>query len=899
MLKKILLIDGNALLFRAFYSSQGRVLLTTKNGTPTNAIYSFINMIFNIMKKNDYFDIKVAFDKGKKTFRHEKLTSYKAGRKKTPKELIDQFPIAREFLSSAQIDWFEIEGYEADDIIGTISDKYKNNSEYEIHILSNDQDMYQLIADNIFVISPQTGTSDILVYDKQKLYEKWGITPEQVIDYKGLRGDSSDNIKGVNGIGEIGAKELLKEYKNLENIYQNIDEISLTKKQKLIEGKDDAFLSREISTIILNVPILSFSMQKLEINFIELKSFFSKYEMVSFIKKYISQDLQNRDVKAAPNYQVITRWKPEFNDEVNYVYLETLEQNYHRPDLIGMGIINSKGNFIYFFDIMDGKTIFNWRDEIIDKEFQKFLLTKEFKTYDIKKTIFCLRYAGYQINEENFIYDMMIAAYVLNSNVKSNFESHVHAIDSSIEINTFEEVFGKGVKKTKQINNGIKSDYLISHALIIKTLEEKILQQLKESEQFVLYNQIELPLSFVLLSMEQEGIFIDKDELRSQTQHILELLTTTEKNATQTIKNMGFEEINFASPKQLKELLFDKLKLPTNKKGSTDREVLEGLVDTHPIINEILMIRKYQKLYTTYLKGFEKYIFANNKVHTIYNQTLTNTGRLSSQDPNLQNISIRDDEQKKVRKIFITKPGDSFLSFDYSQIELRVLADYVDETALISAFNNNIDIHELAARKIFNLSNDQKISAEQRRVAKVFNFGILYGLTKFGLAKDLKISHNEAQNYIDAYNKTFPKIELYKEEIINFAISNGYVKMISNRRRYIYELQSKEHMVKEFGKRAAINAPIQGTAADIIKVAMVNVYKKLKEINSSAKIVAQVHDELILTVKTSEIDKIKKIVEEIMNDSYNQLLEISNKNRKAKVPLEVKGSFGDSWYNLK
>lgn len=897
MTKKILLVDGNALLFRAFYSSYGRTALTTKDGTPTNAVYSFINMLFNIDQKNQYFDIKVAFDKGKKTFRHDKLEDYKAGRAKTPPELILQFPIVREFLTAANIDWFEIENYEADDIIGTMACKIKHEQACEIHILTSDQDMYQLIDSNVFVLSPQTGTSDLMFYDAQKLFEKWGIRPEQVIDYKGLRGDASDNIKGVAGIGEKGAKELLQQYESIESIYENIAEIKGAKQTKLIEGKENAFLSKEIATIHLDVPGLKFNIRETQINFNVLKNFFIKYEMNSLVKKYSYET--EPTVAQKIEYKQISKWNPQFNDEVNYIYLESLDENYHRPDLIGLGISNSKGNFVYIFDIMSEKTIFNWQDDVIDEDLQKFLLTKTFKTYDVKKTLYVLRDLGYQINPQAFTYDMMIAAYVLNSNVKSNFESHVNLIDSSIELKTFEEVFGKGVKRTKQIDKEVRNNYLVTRAEVIKKLEAEIITKLQESEQFELYQEIELPLSFVLLDMEIEGVMIDKKELKKQTELVLVLLNDFEQRAAALVAEAGFEPINFASPKQLKELLFDKLSLPDHKKGSTDREVLELLEGTHPIVEEILKIRKYQKLYSTYLKGFEKFIFFDNKVHTIYNQTLTNTGRLSSQDPNLQNISIRDPEQRNVRKIFITEPGYSFLSYDYSQIELRVLADFADEKVLIEAYNNHIDIHELAARNIFNIPSEQKVDADQRRIAKVFNFGILYGLTKFGLAKDLKISQAEAQRYIDAYNKTFPQVESYKQKIVAFGLENGFVTTEAKRRRYIYELQSSNYMLKEFGKRAAINAPIQGTAADIIKVAMVDVHKKLIELNSSAKLVAQIHDELIIKVKDEEITKYQEIIKTIMDNSYNRLLQIVNQNREAKVPLEVNGAVGNTWFDLK
>ncbi|AHI53216.1 DNA polymerase I [Spiroplasma culicicola] len=900
MTKKILLVDGNALIFRAFYSSFGRATLTTRDGTPTNAVFSFINMLFNIMNKNNYFDIKVAFDKGKKTFRHDKLESYKDGRKKTPPELIKQFPIVREFLTQANIDWYEYEGYEADDIIGTISYMLKDNLDYQVDILTSDQDMYQLISQNTFVLSPQTGTSDILVYDKQKLFEKWGISPEQVIDYKGLRGDSSDNIKGVAGIGEKSAKELLQEFGDLDNLYLNVDKIKGAKQQKLIDGKEDAFLSKEIATIYTGVEIDNFEFRETQVNFDSLKDFFTKYEMNSMIRKYCNDVAQSEvDVKSQIQYQIIDKWESNFSAEINFINLEILNDNYHNYDIVGFAIVNSKGNFFYTFNNAEEVNIFNWQESNVDEALAKFLLNSKFYTYDVKKTIYVLEDLGYKLNYDNFVFDMMIACYVLNSNVKSNFESHLNLVNSELLIATSEEIFGKGVKRSKNIDQKIKVEYVISKAMIISQIYEDIITQLKETNQYELYQQIELPLSFVLLKAEQEGVLIDRDELKIQTANVLTALEKVESEAQDIIKEAGFEAINLASPKQLKELLFDNLNLRNWKKGSTDKEVLDELINDHPIIEKILLFRKYSKLYSTYLSGFEKYIYSDNKVHTIYHQTLTNTGRLSSVEPNLQNISVRDELQKEVRKIFITPKGYSFMSIDYSQIELRVLADIANEEVLIDAYENNIDIHELAARNIFNLDASKPVGAEQRRVAKVFNFGILYGLTKFGLAKDLKISHKEATDYIEAYNKTFPKIINYKADILEFCKKQGYVETMANRRRYIYELQNSNKMVQEFGKRAAINAPIQGTAADILKVAMVEIYKKILLNNSEIKIVAQIHDEIILLVQEDKVETYKQTIVDIMNNAYNQLLTISNKNRISKVKLDVNVSCAKNWYELK
>ncbi|WP_339020616.1 DNA polymerase I [Spiroplasma endosymbiont of Atherix ibis] len=898
MKNKFLLVDGNALIFRAFYSSYGRATLTTKSGIPTNAVYSFINMLMNIIEKNDYYCVKVAFDKGKKTFRHDKLKDYKVGRAKTPSELIMQFPIVREFLTNANIDWFEADNYEADDIIGTISKILESNEEAETHILTSDQDMYQLISEKTYVLSPQIGTSNLIVYNKEKLFEKWGITPEQVIDYKGLRGDSSDNIKGVLGIGEKTAKELLQEFKTLENIYDNIDQIKGTKQLKLILGKEDAFLSKEIATIHKDMNLEKINFNKTEINFANLRDFFIRYEMNSLLKKYSSKNEEStNEVKL--EYKVLDKWNNKFDDDENYIYLETLNHNYHTSDVIGMSIVNSKGNFYYSFNTSKEINIFNWTDSVTDEQFQVFLINSKFKTYDIKKTVIALKKMGYKIKPELFIYDMMIACYVLNSNIKSSFEQHVIMIDPSNEIKTFEEIFGKGVKKTHLIDEKIKMDYLVSKSLFIKKYEKEIIEQLQKNNQTNLYEKIELPFAKVLIDMEVEGIQVDKQELAKQEQEILELLNNLEVEIKTDLKDFVDENFNIGSPKQLKELLFDKLKLHDYKKGSTDRETLNLLENKHPIISKIIAFRKYSKLYSTYLKGFEKFVHPDNKVHTVFNQTLTNTGRLSSTYPNMQNISIRDEEQKNVRKIFVTNEDNIYLSFDYSQIELRVLADIVKEEKLIEIFSMNRDIHSEAARSIFNLKEDEQVSSEQRRVAKVFNFGILYGLSDFGLAKDLKISIPQAKEYIKAYYKAFPQILKFKEEVIKFGYENGYVETQANRRRYIYELNNSNYMIKQFGERAAVNAPIQGTAADILKVAMVNVFENLNKNKLKSKMIAQIHDEIILLVKKSELEVVKNMVLSIMKEAYNYLLKISNKNRVALVKLEINYSQARDWFNLK
>ncbi|AKU79410.1 DNA polymerase I [Spiroplasma turonicum] len=895
-MEKYLLVDGNSLLFRAFYSSFGRVTLTTTSGLPTNAVYSFINMLFNLNNNYNYDCILVAFDKGKKTFRHDKLPSYKEGRQKTPPELVTQFPIVREFLSAAKISWYEIENYEADDIIGTMSKKLESKDDVLIHILTSDQDMYQLISDKTFILSPQTGTSDLIIYDKNQLKEKWGISPEQVTDYKGLRGDQSDNIKGVPGIGEKTAKELLNEFENLESIYENIDKIKGAKKVKLETYKEDAFLSKEIATIFLDVNI-DFNLHCSNIDYESLKPFLQKYEMNSLVKKYCLNLIKEED---EPNvdYKVVNEWNDSYSDYENSIYIELLNDNYHLPDVVGFSISNSKGNF-YFDNIgNDEVNLFNWKQNRIDEGFQKFLLNNKFNSYDIKKTIITLNKLGYKVNDDNFIYDMMLASYVLNSGVKSNFESHTLLIKPDTDIKTFEEVFGKGAKKTKEVDNKLKQEYLVKKSVLIKDLKQLTLERLSESQQLELYQEIELPFSKVLISMELEGILIDKAELNNQSINILDKINELELVLRNAFKDYIDSDFNINSPKQLKELLYDKLNLPDLNKGSTDKETLEKLVDYNNEVEKILLLRKYQKLYSTYLKGFEKYIYSDKKIHTIFNQTLTTTGRLSSVYPNIQNISIRDEMQKEFRKIFICEEGFTFLSFDYSQIELRVLADVANVSSLLTSFKNNKDIHEEAARKIFGLDDNVEVSKDMRRIAKTFNFGILYGLSDFGLAKDLNISIKEAKEFITSYYESFPEILDFKKQTIDFAKKNLFVSTMANRRRYIHELQSSNFMIKQFGERAAVNAVIQGTAADILKVAMINIFKNYKS-DKNIKMIAQIHDEIIFIIKESLENDFIKSLESYMLEAYDIILKSYNNNRESRVKLEVNYSKGKNWLLLK
>ncbi|ATZ18273.1 DNA polymerase I [Mesoplasma melaleucae] len=895
-MKKILLVDGNSLLFRAYYASAySGVILKTSNGIPTNAVYSFANMLTSLVSDRDYHDVKVAFDKSKKTFRHDKLENYKAGRSATPEELIPQFQIVREFLDSANITWCEKENYEADDLIGTMARIIENHCNgFEVEILTSDKDMFQLITDKTKILLPKLGTSDLELFGEAELMTKWEVAPKHVVDLKGLMGDPSDNLKGVEGVGKKTAIKLLKEFITVEGIYENIDAISGKLQEKLINGKESAFLCKEIATINCDVEMEELKFDRINVNLNGLINFLEKYEMVSLVKRLTNRvgvinKLEDVKVKEKIKYQQLVKWDNSYASEFNFIYVESLEENYHKGEIIGLAIANEKGYF-YLDTVKD------------DTELEAFLINSDFKkaTYDIKKVVTLFANAQINFNYDSFIYDAMVAAYVLNPNITSRIQNLFNIVQMDLLLDEDELVYGKGAKQNKEIDLELKSLFIVSKLEVLKTSYDLILNSLKENEQFELYQDIELPLVKVLFEMEQKGILIDKLELDKQTALTLSKIEEIEKKMRVVLTGYIDDSFNFASPKQIKELLFDQLGLPSNKKQSTDREALERIVHLHPVVNLLLEHRKLNKLYSTYLRGFEKFIFSDHKVHTIFNQTLTNTGRLSSSEPNIQNISVKDDLQKEARKIFISNPDTKFYSFDYSQIELRVLAQLGHEDTLLSIFGSDRDIHTEAARKIFNLADDIEITSDQRRIAKVFNFGIIYGLSDFGLSNDLKISIPEARQFIEEYYNSFPKLMLYKNSLIKEAMEKGYASTFANRKRIINELASTNFMVKSFGNRIAVNMPIQGTAADILKVAMINISNAFATQNLKSYMVTQIHDEIIFEIYESEVQTALEIIEANMKTAFKDLAKIVKKDEtEINIKLEVNESKGNNWFELK
>lgn len=862
-MEKIILVDGNNLLFRSYYATayNGNFMKNSK-GFPTNALFGFSNMINKIILEEKPTYILVAFDKGK-TFRHEKYNEYKAGRIEMPDELRLQFPIAKKLLELMGIKYYEIENYEADDIIGTFS-KFCDNTKYTGTIISSDKDLLQLITDSVDI--KLLKSKDYIRYNPESFYEEYKIKPINIIDLKSLMGDSSDNIKGVKGIGEKTALKLLQEYKTLNGIYENIDKISGKIKEKLIDGKNDAYISYELATIVTNVPIeISIDDIKYKGNQAGLNDLYEELEFYSFLKK----DKVEKEVTKPFDVKIIKNIG-EINVEGDCaVYLEILGTNYHNSKILGMGVYNENSSIYIPLEIL--------------KQQPDFLLKNNKYTYDIKKTYVSFKWNN--INIDNINYDAMIAGYLLDYNVKDDIAYLANQFDYDIPF--YENIYGKNNKLSEPNNIDIIAYNSVLKAKFIYETYNIFNEKLNNENMIELFNDIEIPLSYTLGDMEYNGVYVDKEILNQMGIEIKNKIFEVEKNIYEIVGH----EFNISSPQQLGTVLFEELNLPSKKKGktgySTAADVLNKLVDKHPIINMIIEYRMLTKLYNTYIEGLISSIHPDGKVHTIYTQTLTRTGRLSSIEPNLQNIPIRYEYGKLIRKAFLPSPNSLILSSDYSQIELRVLAHMANVEALIDAFNNDIDIHTKTASDIFNVPISE-VTKSMRRIAKAVNFGIIYGISGYGLSENLGISTKEASNFIEQYLNTYPGIKTYMDETIKKAHENKYVKTLFNRKRNIPELDNKNYMIRSGAERIALNTPIQGTSADIIKIAMVEASKKLKESNMKTKMILQVHDELIFDVFKDELDMVKEIVKETMEGVC-----------KMSVPLKVDIEVGTDWYDAK
>ena len=859
-MKKVVLVDGNNLLFRSYYATayQGNFMKNSK-GFPTNALYGLIIMINKIIKEENPQYMVVAFDKGK-TFRHEKYSEYKAGRIKMPEELSIQFPIAKKLIEDLGIKYFEIDNYEADDIIGTLSDMIDKEENFEGLIISSDKDLLQLISDKVTV--KLLKSKDYVMMTKDTFYKEYGITPDKMIDIKGLWGDTSDNIPGVKGIGEKTAIKLLRQYGSIEGIYENIESIKGSVKQKLIDDKKSAFDSKEIATIYKQVP-LDFSLEdtllkKCDLN--KLKEDYEELEFYSFLKNInvpkVDEKLNIIDINDLSIIDNII-------SPISF-YIEIDNLNYHLGNILGMGIFDGKNSYY-----VNKNLVLDAVKRINEKE--KF-------TYDLKKHYVILK--NNDIELKNVSFDTYISAYLLNYNVKDDVSYLASEFDYNIN---FYEI----ISKSKEIDYDIVKDLVCKKSKFIYETKSKLEEEMKSEDTLYLFNDIEMPLSIVLGNMEYEGITVDSSILDDMSDKISLKIEELSKK----IYELSGETFNISSPRQLGEVLFGKMQIGNGKKTksgySTDKTTLEKYKDRHPIIPLILEHRMFTKLQSTYIVGLKNNIFSDGKVHTIYTQTLTRTGRLSSIEPNLQNIPVRTEYGKLIRKAFLPEKGCLLLSSDYSQIELRVFAHFSKEPNLTQAFINDLDIHKRTAMDIFNVSEDE-VTPLMRRQAKAVNFGILYGISSFGLSEDLGISVKQAKEFMDKYYATYGGIKTYMNEVIKNAYEKGYVTTIMNRKRKIDELKNTNYIIRQQGERMALNTPIQGSSADILKKAMIDIYNEFKKNNIKSKMLLQVHDELIFNLVKEEQDKVTKIVENCMDNAF-----------KLDVPLKVEINIGKDWYDAK
>lgn len=873
------MIDGNSLSFRAFYALP---LLSNKAGIHTNAILGFAKLLEKIIREEQPTHFLVAFDAGKTTFRHSKYSEYKGGRQKTPPELSEQFPYIRQLLDAYHIKHYELENYEADDIIGTLS-KEADQNDFETIIVTGDRDLTQLATQNVTIYYTKKGVTDVDHYTPEFIAEKYnGLKPIQIIDMKGLMGDSSDNIPGVAGVGEKTAIKLLNQFDSVEGVYKNIDKVSGKKlKEKLELSHEDALMSKELATINRYSPI------EVTLNDTKLSDINDNHEKIELFKKLeFKQLLADIDNKASEfeqeqkqvSFDILPTFEyVDFNhlDEA-VIHFEIDGSNYLKDDILKFGFYDKERYIVVDADnIKDYPELIKW----LENENSKKVV------YDAKKTFVIAHRLN--INIQNIVFDAMLASYIIDP---SRTIDDVYSVVTNYHQTYVKEdvsIYGKGKKRhvpdTEILNTHIAS--ITKSIDAVKPLMEK---ELESHQQMNLLKDLELPLARILSKMEEIGIYTDVNDLQHMQQELQEKLELL----VQRIHDAAGEEFNINSPKQLGVVLFETLKLPVIKKTktgySTAVDVLEQLQNEHPIINDILEYRQLAKLQSTYVEGLQKVISNDKHIHTRFNQTLAQTGRLSSVDPNLQNIPIRLEEGRKIRKAFKPSSEDSvILSADYSQIELRVLAHITQDDSLKEAFIHGQDIHTATARKVFGVEAEE-VTDLMRRQAKAVNFGIVYGISDYGLSQSLNITRKEAKIFIDDYLASFPGVKQYMSDIVKDAKANGYVETLLHRRRYIPDITSRNFNLRGFAERTAMNTPIQGSAADIIKLAMVEFDKQVQHTSYKAKLLLQVHDELIFEVPKSEVEEFSLFVEDIMEHALD-----------LDVPLKVDSNYGPTWYDAK
>lgn len=878
--KKLVLIDGNSILYRAFFALP---LLNNDKGVHTNAVYGFTTMLFRILEEEKPTHMLVAFDAGKTTFRHKTYKEYKGGRQKTPPELSEQFPLIRELLDAFHISHYELEQYEADDIIGTLS-LQANDKKWDVTVISGDKDLLQLTSDHVTVNLTRRGITDIESYTPESLKEKMEINPNQIIDLKALMGDNSDNIPGVPGVGEKTATKLLKEYNTLDEVYNHLDHVSGKKlKENLTNHKEDAYMSQQLVTIDRHSPI-EVSLDKITYGGYEddkVRTIFKDLGFNSLLSRLSGDEEESSEEEMKPleklNFQVIEEITPSLLTDYDALFVEMLTDNYHQAPIEGIGVVSADKLSFIPTDVAVKSDIFRkWAEDSSQKKI----------VFDAKKAVVALLKQG--IHLKGIVFDMLLASYLLNPAENHHNIPSIANREGKKNVQFDEEVYGKGAK-LKVPEQPLLAEHVVRKTKLLFDLKDDIENQLKTNEQYDLLTQLEMPLALILGVMEHTGVSVDIASLEEMGKQLNERLTDIEKD----IFDLAGEEFNINSPKQLGKVLFETLELPVIKKTktgySTAAEVLEKLEGKHDIIPKILLYRQLGKLQSTYIDGLLKVVDqSDHKVHTRFNQALTQTGRLSSIEPNLQNIPIRLEEGRKIRKAFIpSKDNWKMFAADYSQIELRVLAHVAQDEKLINAFKENEDIHTQTAMDVFHVSKDE-IDANMRRQAKAVNFGIVYGISDYGLSQNLGITRKEAKQFIERYFKSYPGVEQYMQDIVQEAKHQGFVTTLMKRRRYLPDLTNRNFNLRSFAERTAMNTPIQGSAADIIKKAMIDLSERLAEENLQANLLLQVHDELILEAPEEEIEKLIKIVPEVMENTV-----------QLEVPLKVDYSYGESWFDAK
>ncbi|MEB3100511.1 DNA polymerase I [Ferviditalea candida] len=883
-MEKIILVDGNSIANRAFYALP---MLSNSQGMHTNAVYGFTMMLLRIIEEEKPTHFMVAFDAGKITFRHQDFKEYKGGRMKTPPELSEQFPMMKELLQAFRIFQYELEGYEADDIIGTIS-RLAEEREMEVLIVTGDKDMLQLASDRTTILLTRKGITEVDRFDPAAVEEKYGLQPKQIIDLKGLMGDPSDNIPGVPGVGEKTALKLLHEYASVENVLKHADGIKGKLGENIRSHSDSAQMSKELATIFREVEVpIEGQWDRLEYGGFDarsVKEMFRKLEFKSLLEKMdLSEESRQETEQEQIAAQIVTSGGlPDFIGmlpSVEAMHIEVAGENPHASEIIGYAFL-AEGKAYYMsqatMELPEAGKVREWlADETIEK-----------RMYDMHKAAVALAWKQQALR--GVVFDVMLAAYLLDP-TESSLSLHGLADKFRLPpISEDERIFGKGAKFRVPKEDQL-SAHLCRKAAAIRRLSGVLQQELENSGMHRLFYDLELPLSAVLAEMELTGVLVDTEDLKSYGKELEGIL----EGLMADIHDLAGMEFNINSPKQLGEILFDKLGLPVIKKTktgySTDAEVLEKLAPYHEIVDKILHYRQIAKLLSTYVEGLLKEIRPEtHKVHTYFRQTVAATGRLSSQFPNLQNIPIRMEEGRKIRKVFVpSEPGWYILAADYSQIELRVLAHISQDDKLIEAFQHNKDIHTKTAMDVFGVSEDQ-VDANLRRQAKAVNFGIVYGISDYGLSQNLNITRKEAGRFIEQYLNVFMGVRKFMEDIVQRARRDGYVTTLLQRRRYLPEINSSNYNLRSFAERTAMNSPIQGSAADIIKLAMVQLHSRLQREKLKSRMLLQVHDELVLEVPEDELERMKKLVPEVMEGAL-----------KLDVPLKADVSYGLNWYEAK